>query len=390
MPLVEPGHSGVARIEFDAADAILRVRGDWTTFKLAGAQRQMNRLRTQVRSAVPKHIDASAIAALDTNGASALLEIAERAGLRPPATQSDPALSAFSDLSDEHRHLIALVAAQLPDDRGNAITTRPRVNLLVRTGEATVTQLREAGILLSFLGECTLIGLSLTLRPWRWRIPAMLSVVEQAGANALPIIGLLSFLLGVVIAYQGGAQLKTYGANIFVVELTTLTLVRELGPMMAAIIVAGRTGSAFAAEVATMRVREEVDALVVMGLSPIEVLVLPKLAGLVIALPLLTIFADAAGIFGGMVMATALLDVSMSDFVHRIPTAVSLTSFLIGLIKAPVFAAVIALVGCFQGFRASGGADSVGRQTTAAVVESIFLVIVIDAAFSITFSIVGI
>jgi phospholipid/cholesterol/gamma-HCH transport system permease protein len=193
-----------------------------------------------------------------------------------------------------------------------------------------------------------------------------------------------------VIAYQGGVQLRAYGANIFIVELVSLTMLRELAPMMTAIIVAGRTGSAYTAEIGTMKVTEEIDALRTLGIAPMDMLVLPKLFGLMLVLPLLTLVADAMGIAGGMVMAATQLDVGFHDFVDRIPQSDTLEAFLIGIGKAPVFAMIVATVGCFQGFQVTGSADSVGRQTTVSVVHSIFLVIVVDAAFSILFGWLGI
>jgi phospholipid/cholesterol/gamma-HCH transport system permease protein len=215
-------------------------------------------------------------------------------------------------------------------------------------------------------------------------------IVEESGLNALPIAGLLVFLLGIVVAYQGGRQLETYGANIFVVELVGLIMLRELSPLIVAIIVAGRTGSAYTAEIGTMRVTEEIDAMQTIGIGPFDQLVLPKVVGLIIALPLLTVFADILGIFGGMVMASNVLDVSFRDFLQRMPQAISMTDFLVGVVKAPVFALIISMVGCHQGFQVSGGADSVGKQTTVSVVQSIFLVIITDACFSVLFSWLGI
>jgi phospholipid/cholesterol/gamma-HCH transport system permease protein len=202
----------------------------------------------------------------------------------------------------------------------------------------------------------------------------------------LPIVGLLSFLLGVVVAYQGADQLREFGANIFVVDLVGLSMLREFAPLITAIIVAGRSGSAYAAQIGTMSVTEEIDAMRTLGIAPLDLLVLPKVLALVIALPLLTVFADVLGVLGGMFMARAQLGVSFDEFLDRLVKAVSMTSYLIGIGKAPVFAAIIAMVGCFQGFRTKGGADSVGRQTTRAVVQSIFLVIVADALFSVAFS----
>jgi len=190
----------------------------------------------------------------------------------------------------------------------------------------------------------------------------------------------------VVIAYQGSDQLQRFGANIFIADLVGLSMLRELSPLLTAIIIAGRSGSAYAAQIGTMKVTEEIDALRTIGVSPQELLVLPKLLALVIALPLLTVYADVAGVFGGMIMARSKLDVSFDVFINRLGDAVRLSSFLTGIVKAPVFAAIIALVGCFQGFQVGGSADSVGRQTTLSVVQAIFLVIVADAIFSIVFN----
>ena len=207
---------------------------------------------------------------------------------------------------------------------------------------------------------------------------------------ALPIVGLLAFLTGVVLAYQSGTQLSMYGANIFIVDLVGITLLRELAPLLTAIIVAGRSGSAYTAQIGTMRVTEEIDALRTLGIAPMELLVLPKLLALIILMPLLSAFADIMGVLGGMLVAKLAFGVSVADFLERFPEAVSLTNYLIGIGKAPVFAAVIALVGCYQGFQVQGGADSVGKQVTVSVVQAIFLVIVVDALFSVLFNALGI
>ena len=218
----------------------------------------------------------------------------------------------------------------------------------------------------------------------RWR--PILFNIQRAGFEALPIVGLLSFLLGIVVAYQGADQLRQYGANIFVADLVGLSMLREFAPLITAITIAGRSGSAFAAQIGTMAVTEEIDAMRTIGIDPQELLVLPKIIALVIALPLLTVFADVLGVAGGMLMAQSQLDVGFSEFLDRMAKAVSVTSYAVGIGKAPVFAVIISVVGCFQGFRTKGGADSVGQQTTRSVVQSIFLVIVADALFSIAFS----
>ena len=242
---------------------------------------------------------------------------------------------------------------------------------------------------LSFIGETALALAKSILQPKRIRWKPILFNIRTAGFDALPIVGLLSFLLGVVLAYQGADQLRQYGANIFVVDLIGLSVLREFAPLMTAIIIAGRSGSAYAAQIGTMAVTEEIDAMRTIGISPQELLVLPKVIALLIAMPLLTVFADVLGVFGGMLMAQQQLDVGFVEFLDRFAKAVSPTAFMIGIGKAPIFAAIIAMVGCYQGFRTKGGADSVGRQTTRSVVQSIFLVIVADALFSVAFSLLN-
>lgn len=244
--------------------------------------------------------------------------------------------------------------------------------------------------LLSFVGETGSVWLTQLAQPHRVRWRETAACLGEAGHKALAIVGLLSFLLGVVIAYQGGMQLSTYGASIFIADLVGLSMVRELAPLITAIIVAGRTGSAYTAQIGTMQVTEEVDALRSLGVSPIELLVLPKLFALIVALPLLTVFADVMGIFGGMVMANLQLHIAFATYIDRLGEALTLESYLVGIGKAPVFAAIIAVVGCYQGFCVTGSAESVGRRTTQSVVQSILAVIVVDAAFSVVFSYLGI
>lgn len=240
--------------------------------------------------------------------------------------------------------------------------------------------------MLGFLGETALAFGGCLAHPARTRWRPILFNIQRAGFEALPIVGLLSLLLGIVVAYQGADQLRQYGANIFVADLVGLSMLREFAPLITAITIAGRSGSAFAAQIGTMAVTEEIDAMRTIGIDPQELLVLPKIIALVIALPLLTVFADVMGVAGGMLMARSQLDVGFGEFLDRMAQAVSITSYAVGIAKAPVFALIISVVGCFQGFRTKGGADSVGQQTTRSVVQSIFLVIVADALFSIAFS----
>jgi len=258
--------------------------------------------------------------------------------------------------------------------------------LLTGTGTAVMAAQQQALALVRFVGEIALAIANCARHPTRirWRVVAF--NLRTSGVDALPIVGLLAFLLGVVVAYQGAAQLQTYGANIFVADLVGLSMLREFSPLITAIIVAGRSGSAYAAQIGTMVVTEEMDAMRTIGIEPQELLVLPKIVALVIALPLLTVFADVLGVAGGMVMAQVRLGVGYGEFLERFVKAVGVSDYLIGVLKAPVFAATIVVIGCFQGFRTQGGADSVGQQTTRSVVQSIFLVIVVDALFSVAFS----
>jgi phospholipid/cholesterol/gamma-HCH transport system permease protein len=260
-------------------------------------------------------------------------------------------------------------------------------------GRRAVAGCEQALALCSFIGESALLfGAALipkrgsVVGPVRWRWRPVWRAVQIDGFEALPIIGLTAFLLGIVVAYQGAGQLRLYGASIFVVDLVGLSILREFSPLITAIIVAGRSGSAYAAQIGTMAVTEEIDALRTLGIEPIELLVLPKILALLLVLPLLTVFADLAGVAGGMLMARLQLNIGAVEFVDRFALAVDLAAFLLGVGKALVFALIIVVIGCFQGFRTHGVTDSVGRQTTRSVVQAIFLVIVADALFSVVFS----
>jgi phospholipid/cholesterol/gamma-HCH transport system permease protein len=227
-------------------------------------------------------------------------------------------------------------------------------------------------------------------RPGRLRIVATLVQMEKVGLDAMPIVGLLSFLIGVVMAYQGADQLRRFGAEIYTVNLLGIAILRELGVLLSAIIIAGRSGSAFTAQIGTMQVNQEIDALRTLGLDPIEVLVLPRVFGLTLTLPLLVFYADAMGMLGGGIMTWATLGIPAAPFLEQLRGAITNWTLWVGVIKAPFFAVIISMVGCYEGFNVTGSADSVGRLTTQSVVESIFLVIVVDAAFSILFSILKI
>ncbi len=261
---------------------------------------------------------------------------------------------------------------------------------LERIGRGLFHALHQAYELVGFFGLVAFEAVATILQPHRLRVAALFHQIEETGVNALPIVGLLSFLIGVVVAYQGADQLRQFGVEVYTVNLLSVGVLRELGGLMAAIIVAGRSGSAFTAQIGTMKVNEELDAIETSGLNTIEVLVLPRLLGLMITLPLLTFYSNIMGLIGGMLMCYFDLSITISAFSHQLRGAVVGWTFWVGLIKAPVFAFIIGLVGCYQGLHVERNAASVGKLTTQAVVESIFLVIVADAIFSILFSVLKI
>lgn len=357
---------------------VLVCSGDWSVRHLEAVQPNFTGLRIPDGSLC---LDLSQVEHMDTGGAwtlnrlIALLEQSHPLELRGLSTQS--------------KRLLDLVRG------GEALATRdlaaaPRQGVLERLGRRACEVASSTRLLLAFIGELGFAWGRQFRHPSRIRWRQVADELAEAGHRALGIVGLLAFLLGIVIAYQGGVQLRQYGASLFVADLVGLSMVRELAPMITAIIVAGRTGSAYTAQIGTMKVTEEVDALRSIGIPPLDLLVLPKLLALVIALPLLTVFADIMGILGGMLMSSLQLEIAFSTFLERIGIAISTQSFLVGIGKAPVFAVVIATIGCYQGFRVTGSAESVGRRTTASVVQAILAVIVIDAAFSVAFSWLGI
>ena len=363
----------------------LQLSGHWTALHTGELESQIKSLSVhRGESQRQVVVDASDIQALDTVGAWLLQTLMQRVN-----SQAEPA--APPGLSPRLTSLMQTVvgvrpaqdpsAAQLKDAPLSAIANLGRWWL---DGVASV--LEQAAAMLAFVGEIACAVWRCATHPRRIRWRAVAFNIRSAGVNALPIVGLLAFLLGVVVAYQSADQLRQYGANIFVADLIGVSMLREFAPLITAIIIAGRSGSAYAAQIGTMAVTEEIDAMRTLGLSPQELLVLPKLLAMLIVMPLLTVFADVLGVFGGMVLARAQLGVGFPEFTERLVKAVGMSTYWVGIAKAPVFGIIIATVGCFQGFRTRGGADSVGRQTTRAVVQSTFMVIVADAVFSVIFS----
>ncbi len=372
---------GWIRAEREGDRLVLTAGGRWVVSALAEVDARLRDLETgSVRQA---RIDIAAIETLDSTGAWILHRTAKQ--LRASGLTAE-----FAGVGQAHGEMLELIGRDDVDQTLERDEMAPVLAMVGRVGQATFAVRDEAADLLNFLGLTVLTALRTARRPGRLRLISLASHVERVGLNALPIVGLLSFLIGVVVAYQGADQLRRFGAEIFTVNLIGVSILREMGVLLTAIIIAGRSGSAFTAEIGTMQVNEEVDAMRTIGLDPIEVLVLPRVMALVIALPLLTVFADLMGLMGGALMSFVTLDISFDQFAERFKTVIPMWSFWIGMIKAPVFGLAIGLVGCREGLGVSGSAESVGKQTTKSVVVAIFLVIIIDAAFSILFSFVGV
>ena len=322
-----------------------------------------------------------------------LLDLAKLSELDTPGALFLSALGAqgvaLTGVRAEHKALLDLIASlQLTRLRKPASMPRWR-QLIIQLGRGAEAAWHDAHDVIAFIGRgASAIGHGL-LHPHELRLPSISRQIAETGVNAVPIIALMAIMISVVIGYQGVAQLRPYGGEEFTVNLVTVSMLREMGVLITAIMVAGRSGSAFTAEIGVMKAREEIDALEVMGIDPMQVLVVPRLIGLVITLPLLTFFADVMGLLGGAMISQWLLEISPLAYVDRVHQAVNGNDLFVGLVKAPVFAYLIAVIGCTHGLRVKGSAESVGRETTRAVVKAIFVVIVLDALFSILFERLG-
>lgn len=366
------------------ADGSITVQagGVWTVAVSRSLDELANGLRLD--GADQARFDVSGLDRLDTAGAWVLHGTIKR--LRDEGVEV-----ALAGIQDRHRPLFDLVeASEEKLGRSEPKTHGGLTAFIARLGEGVFIAGGKAKGLLNFVGLFTVVLLRACRDPRRFRPKALFTQIEQTGLDALPIVGLLSFLIGVVLAYLMSDQFRRFGAEIFTVNLVGLSILREVGVLITAIMIAGRSGSAFTAQIGTMKVNEEVDAMGTLGLDPMEVLVLPRVLALMLTLPFLTFFADIMGILGGAVMTILALDLTAAQFVTQLKQAVSLDDFMVGIVKAPVHAYIIAMVGCYEGLRVKQTAESVGLQTTTSVVESIFLVIVATAIFAIVFSYLGI
>lgn len=283
-------------------------------------------------------------------------------------------------LPDGVRKLLALADAVPPRATTNE---KGHHSFLVNLGEATLRQWSGVIDFVTFLGEAV-IALGTTLRgKARFRAVDIITAIQDCGPRALPIVSLMSFLIGLILAFVGAVQLQKFGAEIFVADLVGIAMTREMGAVMGGIIMAGRTGASFAAQLGTMTVNEEIDALRTMGLSPMEFLVVPRMIALALMMPLLVLYADIVGILGGFVVCVGMLDLTSAQYWEETKAAVTLTHISIGVVKGAVFGVLIALAGCLRGMRCGRSAADVGEATTSAVVTAIIWIIVIDAVFAV-------
>jgi phospholipid/cholesterol/gamma-HCH transport system permease protein len=364
---------------------VLEAHGSWLVASAGALDRALRSLE-RAEPGAQVRLDLGGVAMLDTVGAWLVLRTRRALEARGVAISIDNVAPEFAPLLDQVAKGELLAPAAV-GRAGPFAAMRDRVATL---GARTIDVALAGAELVGFLG-LVVVTLARSLRhPSRVRLVSLVAQVQRTGVTAVPIVGLLSFLIGIVIAFQSADQLRRFGAELFTINLLGLGMLRELAVLLTAIITAGRSGSAFTAELGAMEVNEEIDAMRTLGLDPIEILVLPRLLGLMISLPLLAAFADFMGLLGGAVMCWGDLGIPPLMFVRQLHDAIAGWTFWVGILKAPFFAATIALVGCHAGLQVSGSAESVGRLTTLSVVRSIFLVIVIDAVFSILFSSIGI
>ncbi len=353
----------------------VRLSGDWIVDRIADLQARVDQLRGPVEA-----LDARGIERIDAAGAWLLVRLAQRLEMDVSAIE----------LEGEHRALVDTVARAEQHEQVGDTVREPgwrrffgAIGKLITDGGSHFVKLS------GFLGLSLAALVRIAPRPRQWPVTATIHHMQQTGLNALPLVALLSFLVGAVVAFLGATVLRDFGAELFVVDLITFAFLREFGVLLTAILLAGRTASAFTAQIGTMKSREEIDAIRTLGLDPVVLLVLPRLVALLIMLPVLAVAAMVAGMLGGLTVSVTSLGIPAELFLSRVEETITLRHYLVGLIKAPLFAMVIALVGCLEGFKVAGTAQSVGERTTSAVVQCISLVIIIDALAALFFMEIG-
>ncbi|MGF1544859.1 MAG: MlaE family lipid ABC transporter permease subunit [Parvularculaceae bacterium] len=371
-----PGSSADFEVDMRDGQLLLVARGDWRAARLGAIDDPLREFEAD-STGRELTIDIAGVERMDTAGAMVLKRVMNACAGRTDASQ-------FVGGSETHRTLIERVSPHLAPCPVAPMPRNAFLMMTTRLGKGVVDAYYAAIDILNFIG-LTLATFARSVATGRLRRVSIVHHMEEAGLNAVPIVGLASFLIGAVVAFMGAKILKIFNAEIFTVELVGLSVLREFGVLLSAILLAGRSGSAFTAQIGSMKIREEIDALRALGLDPIEVLVLPRAIALILMLPILTFIASMLGIIGGGLVAATAMDISPALFMTRMQEAIAPSNFWVGLIKAPFFAFVIAIVGCFQGMQVGGSAESLGQRTTISVVQSLFLVILLDAFFAMFF-----
>ena len=381
--MVNHVNKAVVRIEKNDNAYLLRCDGEWTLENIVAVTSSLKLFSQTMDKKSDVNLDISSVEEFDSAGIIVLLH--------------------YVKIFEEEMSTVNIIGANSTQEKmlqmfreevknSNTLTTRGNFisNMFEKIGKRTVSSLSDVIQFISFLGESIVSLGHYILHPSSIRFKAIIKNIEEAGVRALPIVAMTSFLIGVVVAYQGAVQLEKFGANIFIVDMIAVSVTRELAPLITAIVVAGRSGSSYTAQIGVMKITEEIDAMKTMSFDPFRFLVLPRMIALMIAMPLMIFFADIVGIFGGMFIAEIQMNLSYAEFIQRLQKVLETKHLWVGIIKAPFFAFLIAAMGCFRGFQVSYDTESIGRYTTISVVNSIFLVIACDALFSVFLTELGI
>ncbi len=376
----------MANIEINYKNDICQIEcsGGWTLDSVAEVSPQLKKALSAIGEASDVILDITSVEVFDSAGAILLLNYADKFKGKGYHVN-------ITGASEEQQRMLAMYRQQLA-----TTTTETQLNprsiaaRLEHLGEKSINYVLGTAHFFAFLGETFNALIYYFVHPSSIRFRAIFKNIEEAGVRALPIIALTAFLIGVVIAYQSAVQLEKFGASIFIVDMIGIAVTRELSPLITAIVVAGRSGSSYTAQLGVMKITEEIDAMKTMGFDPYRFLVLPRIIALMIAMPLMIFFADLIGILGGMFIANVQLNMSYSEFASRLQSVLDIKHVWVGIIKGPFFAGLIAAVGCYRGFQVSYNTESIGRYTTISVVNAIFLVIACDAAFSVVLTELGI
>ncbi|MEZ5953101.1 MAG: MlaE family lipid ABC transporter permease subunit [Hyphomonas sp.] len=362
----------------DESGEVLRLRlsGDWTVMTIHQVAEGIEALQP----ARPLQVDVSGLARIDTAGAY-LIDKAMRAAPAGSGLEGDHAVARHL-LQQVHAVSDPVPPARRPDHGFTA--------LLERTGRGFMNILSELVATLAFLGETLVTTLRLLMNPWKMRWTSVVAVMEEAGLDAMPIIAFLSFFVGLVVAFIGATTLRDFDLEIYTVELIGYSMLREFGVVLTGIVLAGRTNSSFTAQIGTMKMRQEIDAMQTLGLKPMDVLVAPRIIAMVLMTPALAFVATAAGIAGGIVVGWTSLDINPGVFIERLRNNVPVDQFWAGIAKAPVFGFVVSLIACRQGLNVGGSVQSLGHSTTTSVVQALFAIIVLDAMFAVYYMEMGI